>query len=61
MALGLQSSDEVTECCDYLKETQNTDELIKKLHFFKFGEHYRLLDEIENASQCSSLEVKNHD
>ena len=49
VALGLLESSDAIECSEYIKETQNTDEIIKKLHFFKFGEHYRLLDEIENS------------
>merc|ERR1712227_1025617 len=36
--------------------SENTDEIIKKLHFFKFGEHYRLLDEIENSDSTQSSE-----
>ena len=57
VALGLLESSDAIECSEYIKETQNTDEIIKKLHFFKFGEHYRLLDEIENSD---STEVRSN-
>ena len=51
VTLGLLSADDATECIEYVKGTSTTDELIQKLHFFKFGEHYRLLDEMEHDSE----------
>ena len=48
VTLGLLSAEDANECIEYVKGIESTDELIQKLHFFKFGEHYRLLDEMEN-------------
>ena len=53
--LGLLDESDVPACSRFLAGTIGTDEIIEKLQIFKFGEHYRLLEKVENEDTKSYL------
>ena len=53
--LGLLNESDVPACSRFLAGAIGTDEIIEKLQIFKFGEHYRLLEKVENEDTKSFL------
>ena len=53
--LGLLNESEVPACSRFLDGAIKPEEIIEKLQIFKFGEHYRLLEKIENEDTESYL------